>query len=324
MSPRFVSHRTLIGGVSLLLSTPLAPAFAQDPVQKPVARTTDRLPMPQSVTVRQTGGTITLSWNGVNGAKSYVLGRAVGNEGFRRVLDASTGPDTMYVDRQVSFGARHVYTVTPISQSDVAGMRATSEAIVPSSALVPTPLTPPTVQAKLLEPDTILVTWRNPDAMSYEVSHWVDGKWAGSLGRQHVTSMTLRDLKPGAHQFEVRAVMPNGDMTNAARSNVVQIAASTPVAESPTTAATPVATATAPDPATAVLVSVAGVTTIRLGGTASLPAAGQWTSMNGAVATVTPDGTVTGRAAGTAQMVALGTASDGAVRVTVVRVVVQP
>ena len=320
MSPRFVSHRTLIGGVSLLLSTPLAPAFAQDPVQKPVARTTDRLPMPQSVTVRQTGGTITLSWNGVNGAKSYVLGRAVGNEGFRRVLDASTGPDTMYVDRQVSFGARHVYTVTPISQSDVAGMRATSEAIVPSSALVPTPLTPPTVQAKLLEPDTILVTWRNPDAMSYEVSHWVDGKWAGSLGRQHVTSMTLRDLKPGAHQFEVRAVMPNGDMTNAARSNVVQIAASTPVAESPTTAATPVAS----DATAAVLVSVAAPVTIRVGGAAPLPVAGQWTSLNGGIAAVSADGTVTGRAAGTAQMVALGTASDGAVRVTVVRVVVQP
>ena len=324
VSLRLASNRRLVGSLSLLMATPILAAPAQDPVQKPgpVTRTTDRLPMPQSVTVRQSRDAIILTWRAVPGAKSYVLGRAVGNEGFRRLLDASAGPDTMYVDRQVRLGVRHVYTVTPVSQSEVAGVRATSEEIVPSPASIPTP--PANVQASLFDPTTISVTWRYvSDATSYEVTRWMDGKWAGTLGRQSSTSMTLHDLKPGAYHFEVRAILSDGYMTGAARSNVVQVGAATSVSESPTTAATPVATA-ANDATAAVLVSVAAPAIIRVGGTTSLPTAGQWTSLDPGVATVTPNGAVTGRAAGTAQMVALGSASDGAVRVTVVRVVVQP
>jgi hypothetical protein len=322
------SHTLVHMGLSILMTSVSAdPLHAQDPVQKPVSRpaAADRLPMPQSVTVRQTGGTITVEWRGVEGAKSYVLGRAVGNEGFRRLLDVSTGPDTIYVDRQVTPGVRHVYTITPISQSDVSGVRATSEAIVPSATS--SPRAPITVRADLVAPNAISVTWRGSALIParYEVTHWLDGRLIGNLGRVDGASLLRRDLPPGAHHFEVKAIHADGVAMNAVRSNVVQIDAAAPgTSEPPTTPTSPVTTATASDASAAVLVTMAAPVTLRVGGSTSLPVAVQWTSLQSGIASVSGDGTVTGRAAGIAQIVALGTSGDGTVRVTVVRVVVQP
>ena len=328
MSLRLSPDPSLTGALSILLTmAPLATVHGQDPVEKPVptARGSDRLPPPRSITVRQAGSTITLTWSAVEGAKSYVLGRAVGNEGFRRLLDASTRPDTIYVDRQVRPGARHIYTVTAVSQADVAGMRATSDPIetTPAFELYTRILS---VRATLAAPDRISITWASegPSPAFYEVTRFLDGKWAGTLGRVTIPTASWSGLPPGAHHVEVRAIMPDGHRTEAMRSNVVQVTGSTPVAEVPTSTAGPVTAASAPDATAAVLVSMAAPATLRVGGTVSLPAAGQWTSLDGRIATVSADGAVTGRAAGTAQLVALGTAGDGAVRVTVVRVVVQP
>ena len=327
MSLRPASHRILFGGLSFLLSTPAVTAVAQDPVQKPGsgARTADRLPAPQSVTVRQTGGTITLSWAPVEGAKSYVLGRAVGNDGFRRLLDASTGPATVYVDRQITPGVRHVYTVTPVSQADVAGMRATSEAIVPSPASQPAVARPITVTATLLESGKVSLSWQG--AGEYIVGYSVSPEMDGQLLRAYPTtsrfSLVTDALSPGRYRFVVSPVDRYNNVLAPTTSNEVIVPeVTTPVATTPT--ATAPATSATADATAAVLVSVAASTTLRVGGTASLPAAGQWTSLDSGVATVNASGTVTGRAAGTARMVALGAGSDGAVRVTVVRVVVQP
>jgi uncharacterized protein YjdB len=85
----------------------------------------------------------------------------------------------------------------------------------------------------------------------------------------------------------------------------------------------PSTSTTATTSGTTVLVPTAPAVALRVGATLSL-GAGQWTSLTPSIASVGADGTVTGLAAGTAQIVALAVQSDGAVRVTVVRVGVQP
>jgi hypothetical protein len=318
VSLRFSAHSSLLAGLSILsmAATPTA-AHAQDPVQKPVRTptVTERLPAPQSITVRQTGPTeITLSWGAVGGAKSYVLGRALGNEGFRRLLDASTGPDTVYVDRQARPGLRHVYTITPINQADVAGVRATSEELVPQ-VIRPTSLMPIAVTASLVSPNSISLTWPIPPGTQYSVvTHWLDDAPFKQYPRLDRPGLSETDLPPGRHRYSVSAVDHSPTTIGIGQSNVIEIGA----------APTPATSASVSPATAAVLVSVAAPVSLRVGSTAALPSAGQWSSLDTGVATVSADGRVTARTAGTARVVALGTSSDGAVRVTVVQVIVQP
>jgi len=310
---------------ALLAGSPLL-ASAQEEI-KPVTTSPilQRLPAPQRVTVRQTGaGQVTLTWGAVEGAKSYVIGRAVGTEGFRRMLDASTGPDTMYVDRRITVGVRHVYTVTPISTADVSGIRATSDSIVPTATGGSTTTTGPatttaTIVARPSGPTDITIEWRSTadGAYRYYLKPVLDGtpKTIVALSDNYVVQ---RNLTPGGYRFELlREPFLSTTKTVVATSGVVTIgttsAGSTEV---------PATSTTAPS-GTTVVVPIAPAVALRVG--AALPlGAGQWTSLAPSVASVGADGTVTGRAAGTAQIVALAVQSDGAVRVTVVRVSVQP
>jgi hypothetical protein len=301
---------------------PLA-ASAQD---KPIATTTllQRLPAPQRVTVRQTsGGEITLSWAPVAGAKSYVIGRAVGTEGFRRMLDASTAPDTVYVDRRIVVGTRHVYTVTPISTADVSGIRATSDSIVPTATVGPTTTTTTTTAASIVARQAgatdIAIQWQGTGgSYRYYLKPVLDDvpKALVALSESYVVQ---RNVAPGRHRFELlREPFLSSTKTVVATSEVVTIGTtSTGSTEVPTTSTT------APPSGTTVLVPAAPAVALRVGATLPL-GPGQWTSLAPGIASVGADGTVTGRAAGTAPIVALAVQSDGAVRVTVVRVAVQP
>ena len=307
---------------AFVAAVPLA-AVAQD---KPIATSTvlQRLPAPPRVTVRQTGtGEITLTWGPVEGAKSYVIGRAVGTEGFRRMLDASTGPDTAYVDRRITVGVRHVYTVTPISTADVSGIRATSDSIVPTATGGPStttgPTTAPTSTASIVARQTaaadITIQWRSTSdgAYRYYLKPVVDGttKALVALSDNYVVQ---RSLAPGRYRYELgREPIIGSTKTTVASSEVVTIG--TTSTDAPSTSTT--------TSGTTVLVPAAPPVALRVGSTLSL-GAGQWTSLTPGIASVGADGTVTGRAAGTAQIVAHAVQSDGAVRVTVVRVSVQP
>ena len=319
-----LTGRAWLLSAALLAGVPLA-ASAQD---KPIATTVAlRLPAPQPVTVRQTGdGQITLTWGAVEGAKSYVIGRAVGTEGFRRMLDASTGPDTLYVDRRITVGVRHVYTVTPISTADVSGMRATSDSIVPTATGGTTTTSGPTttattasIVARQSAPTDITIEWRGTSDGSYRyylkpvVNDVPQAPVA--LSDRYVVQ---RGLTPGRYRFElVREPLLFGTKTTVASSEVVTIGTT-----SAGSTETPATSTTTPS-GTTVLVPAAPAVALRVGATLPL-GAGQWTSLSPGIASVGADGTVTGRAAGTAPIVALAVQSDGAVRVTVVRVTVQP
>jgi hypothetical protein len=303
---------------ALLFLMPMAASAQKVEVQP---RVLDRLPAPRSITVRQMGPTrVWVTWGAVEGAKSYVLGRSVGTEGFRRVIDASSGPDTVYVDDQARPGLSHTYTVTAVSQSDVAGIRGTSEKIVvspmPGGATTPVPTTPipMTVTANRVAANAIAFSWNSPgpNTLYYAVTHWLNGQVLLNIPRLDAPSITRSDLPPGQHRLQINAQGRDGSSMGVAQSATIDIAA----------APTPATIASDATPA-AVLVAMAAPATVRVGGTTSL-GAGQWTSLNTGVATVSIDGTVTGRAGGTAQVVSLGSTSDGTVRVTVVRVTVQP
>ena len=311
---------------ALLAGVPLA-AGAQD---KPITTTIQtRLPAPQRVTVRQTGeGQITLTWGAVAGAKSYVIGRAIGTEGYRRMLDASTGPETVYVDRRITVGVRHVYTVTPISTADVSGIRATSDSIVPTASggsttttttsTTTTSTTAASILARQVAAADIAIEWRGTSDGSYRyyLRPVVDDvpKTPVVLSDNYVVQ---RSLAPGRYRYDLmREPILGSTKTVVATSQVVTLGTSTGSTETSTTATTTPS-------GTSVVVPAAPAAALRVGATLAL-GAGQWTSLAPTVAMVGADGTVTGRAAGTAQIVAHAVQSDGSVRVTVVRVSVQP
>ena len=333
-APTSIRHAWLLTA-TFLAGAPIAVSAQDKPiVTAPIA---ERLPAPQRVTVRQTGaGQITLTWGAVEGAKSYVIGRAVGTEGFRRMLDASTGPDTAYVDNRITIGVRHVYTVTPISTADVSGVRATSDSIVPTATGGPTTTTSTTT--------TTTTTATTTTTTTASIVAWQSGaaditiQWRGTGGgtAQYYLRPVLNDvpkalvalndnyvvqrnLVPGRYKFELlREPFLTSTKTLVATSQVVTIATTnTGSTEAPSTSTT------ATPSGTTVLVPAAPAVALQVGATLSL-GAGQWTSLAPSIASVGADGTVTGRAAGTAQIVALAVQNDGSVRVSVVRVSVQP
>lgn len=74
--------------------------------------------------------------------------------------------------------------------------------------------------------------------------------------------------------------------------------------------------------------TVAALTALTTGATASLGSAGgssaRWLSLNDVVATVDASGTVTARASGTTQVLAVSSSADGSVRVVAIPVTVKP
>jgi hypothetical protein len=338
------SGRAWLCSAALLATLPLAQTSAQE-VIKPTGTTTvstGRLPSPQRVTVRQNGSMITLTWGAVAGAKYYVLGRAVGTEGFRRLLDASTGPDTVYIDRRITVGVKHVYTVTPISDAEVSGIRATSDSIVPTTTTTTTTETTPTttpttsptttsptssarIAARLMGTADIEVQWAGTGGyLSYHLRHVLnDVPMAATLLSERY--LVQKNVAPGRHRYDLMgSVFGTGTGSVIASSEVVTVAPATTgttgTTGTPTTSPT---TSTAAPAGTTVTVPAASAVALRIGATMPL-GAGQWTSLTPTIASVSADGTVTGLAAGTAQISALAVQSDGSVRVTVVRVAVQP
>ncbi len=69
---------------------------------------------PAAVQARETGETeVTLSWNPVPGATSYMIGRAVGGSGLHMLCDVCP-PSGEFVDTTATPGLEHIYTVAAI------------------------------------------------------------------------------------------------------------------------------------------------------------------------------------------------------------------
>ena len=77
---------------------------------------------------------VTVTWNSVPGATAYFIGRAVFRSGFR-VVCAVCSNEPRYVDRNVTAGQPHTYTVAAIFPNGVS-KRVTSNTVTPGETVV--------------------------------------------------------------------------------------------------------------------------------------------------------------------------------------------
>jgi len=112
-------------------------------------------PAPASATATSASESeITLSWTPVPGATAYTINREVAPYGFTPFCDLCSAASTSIVDRFTEKSRKHRYFVTPITAAG-AGMRATSNYVVPG---VPPDTTPITPAASLTPPASITAT----------------------------------------------------------------------------------------------------------------------------------------------------------------------
>ena len=69
---------------------------------------------PNSVTAETGSGIVTLTWTPVPGATGYNIGRLVAPGGFKNLCELCP-TTTKYVDRKVTAGAKHIYTVAALT-----------------------------------------------------------------------------------------------------------------------------------------------------------------------------------------------------------------
>ncbi len=87
---------------------------------------------PASVTATVTGPEeVTLSWSAVPGATAYMIGRSVAPGGLRMLCDLCPTEAT-YVDRDVTLGVAHLYTVASVYPGGVSS-RTPSNAVTPGA-----------------------------------------------------------------------------------------------------------------------------------------------------------------------------------------------
>lgn len=321
LTPSPVRGRLRWRALLLLAALPLA-ARAQRP--DIAARAAKRLPAPLGVTVRQSSpNEVTVTWNAVENAKSYVIGRAVGTGGYRRMPDASTRPDTVYLDHALTVGARHGYTITPISLTGLSGLRATSDFIVPRG---PDPITTGritgSISATLQTPGEIRVNWQAtalPSVNRFVIRHRLNQSIVAMV-RPTNSYVVFGNVRPGIHRFELV-----DEPTTGGGESIIAMSGTVYVAN------TAIGSSEVPTPPTAgyisgttAMVPAAVAVPLRIGATIKAFAVGRWSSLDPAIATVRFDGTITGRAIGTTQIVAHAVEPSGAMRVTVVRVDVKP
>jgi fibronectin type 3 domain-containing protein len=333
--------------VLLLAALPAWRAGAQDPIIKPttgtITTTGDRLPAPTPIVVKQLAdGRIQVSWKRLSAAQSYALWRSVPPAGVVALSERPT--DTVYVDSDVKAGSWYYYNVAAVGEGGTIGLKGGGSLQATISAGTTTTTTTTTTATRAPVPVTVearggltyLVSWNGtltatrydirrleyrpsaadslqPDGSSPRVTTFAAGSSRPWEFRDSLPSSTAARLLA----WDVTVVSPfNNDH---ARTPFVYVPASATVV-APTTTTTSVATPTTVAPTAEV--------TLAVGGSASLAertgvGGAQWLSFDVGVASVGTDGTVTGRAAGIASVAALARQSDGSVRVTVVRVLVQ-
>ncbi|HET7189726.1 MAG TPA: Ig-like domain-containing protein [Gemmatimonadaceae bacterium] len=329
---------------AFVLAAAFAPPARAQQVIKPAsgAQGQPRLPAPQLRIEQTPGGCVRLSWEPVEGAKTYFLGRSLGTGGYQRVLDAPEGAFTSYLDRGTKAGVRVSYIVTPVDFNGLAGFRAVSENFIPTASpsgdcmtaagpRAATDAAGPAVVASMAGPD-ILVRWTAvANTEYYEVQHLLNDRVAGftRVGTNH--EFTLRAPAAGEHQFLIVAKrFIVGPLSRPSNRVVVQPPGASSPADSSGggTGGTPsVGSSTiAPVAPSEVSLTVGAPVALRVGATAQLsaPAGSRWSSLDAAVATTDGAGVVSAIAPGRARIVAISAQPDGAMRITVIHVVVSP
>ena len=299
-----------------------------------------RLPKPENVTLRQNArGEVELTWSPVPGAKTYLLGRSIGTNGYQRVTQPLTGP-TQFIDAEARVGTRISYFITPVDSAGLAGFRVVTPDFTPVAMQPQVPATRPVAAA--LEGRDLVVRWTAvPGTDYYVVSHFVSGRGVAApvrVGLSH--EFRVAAPAPGEHVFFIESHGMLGGSSRPSNPVVVQpppVAADSgaglgpspsPSGGSPPAGGGPAIAAPTPAPIapSEVALVVAAPVALRVGATASLsaPAGARWSSLDPSVVTVDAAGTVSAAAAGRARIVALSPQGDGSLRITVVHVVVTP
>ena len=306
-----------------------------------------RLPAPRLRIEQTAGGCVRLSWDAVEGAKTYFLGRSLGTGGYQRVLDAPEGAFTSYLDRGVKAGVRVSYIATAVDFDGLAGLRAASDNFVPTASpsgdcLTPpdapvatTPAGPPVV-ASIAGRD-ILVRWTGvPNTSYYEVRHLLGDRTIEStrVGTNH--EFTSRAPAPGEHKFVIfsRALPFGRDQYRTSNSVIIEAPAVVSSTDSTGSGGTSTggtspssgSSTAAPIAPSEVSLTVGAPVALRVGTTTQLTAAtgSRWSSLDAAIATTDGSGVVSAIAPGRARIVAISAQPDGTMRITVIHVVVSP
>lgn len=335
MSRRVPTARLILA----LAVAPLAPllvAGAQD-VIKPRA-TLSRLAAPATISAaQQPDGRIRVVWTAVDGAVKYVLLRSVPNLSSG-IVALPNSTDTVYVDSDVKAGYTYYYVVNAVDGSGGTGLKRGSTPVAATIGAQSAAAAGPTVTAAITTTTNtgldIKVSWTPVSGATGYTMHTItlfplasDSSKPDPASGRIFTPLTFNSMQTSTMTgagfgvkswlvFRVTPVLAGGVMGTPGESSPPILVPASTVTSVPvvnTTAGTPVATS----------LSV----TLAIGGTSSLAAQtsianAQWVSLNPAVATVTSDGTVTGRSAGTARVVSLVSPTTGSVLVKVVQVTV--
>jgi hypothetical protein len=318
--------------LSVLSATPIVAGYAQEPVTKPVnqpAAAGDRLPAPRNITaVQLPDGRIRVSWSPVVGATSYAIVRSVPPEAPKAITPNVT--DTVFIDSDVWAGKTYYYVISALN-NEATGMRQGSAplkaTLTAAGAIVVIPSAPTNVVARY-DPAvrSIRVTWVGPRDVTFVVEFKrtpIDTSFVNVTR----TRNNFLDVSGGPEglrvQFRVASENAAGTRSAATMSNEVLVDS---LAVQPASSGGAMSGATSGT----VAVTMGSALSLRVGATISAkPAqsgasAPRWLSLDEGIATVDAAGTVTARSAGRAQILAIGRAADGSVRVTLVAVTVSP
>lgn len=344
VQPHFRAPLAFSLGLTLLV---LAPAWAQDPVTKPRTEPGVRLPAPKPTARQLPDGRIELTWPALEGAVRYDLWRSVPPAG--QVAITRPNPEaTTYIDSDVRQGSTYYYLVAAVGEDGTSGLRGGSPPVTATrsagtTSTTPTATAPQSISARLLTPGVVEVSYSSVSgATGYRLERIMFRALASNPAQMDPASQQVSPLPtsgpppyvdnvgsqpyPRWVQYRVTPVLVFGSPTPAV-SPVVALPAATTTSGGPTTG--PATTTTAPAFTGSTTLTVAAPSSLTVGATSSLAAAAgltgaRWISLNESVVTVDAAGSVTAKAAGTTQVVALSAASDGSLRVVAVPVTVAP
>jgi len=340
------------------IALPSSLASAQDPTTKPTVDSTvltARLPAPKPAARQGADGRITVTWAAVEGAVQYRLWRSVPPAG----TVAITLPNPQqpgYTDSDVRAGSTYYYLVAAVNEAGIEGLRAGTTpvtATISAGSTLPSPSGPQTVAARLVQPNPpsfsiafspvngatayhvqrvifrpLATDPTRPDPATAQVSGLADVPAPATVATDTVTSATY----PRFVQYRITPAALGstiGPTSMSAYLTVPDGTSTTGGTTSTTGGTTTTGTSAVAAPAGSTTLTVAVAARLAVGGSASLAAiagttGARWLSVDESIATVDTRGTVTGRTAGSTQIVALASSSDGSLRLVTIPVTVTP
>jgi alpha-amylase len=285
-----------------------------------------------------------VSWAPIEGAVSYRMWRSVPPAPTAAVTLPNPQQNS-YVDADVKSGSTYYYLVAGVNQAGIEGLRAGSTPVTATISYSPSTVMPPTVTASVTQQDPlrVYVSFHVADAVAYEIQRTVYSSPSADPLRIDYTrpsnflfsiiqpSMTdPLGSQPYARSvsYAVRARLASGFMGPAGKAELLIPAATVTTATGGTTSTTGTTSYSGSSATGSTTLTVAALATLTTGATTSLESIGgttaRWLSLNDAIATVDASGTVTARAGGTTQVLAVSSSSDGSVRVVAIPVTVKP